>query len=324
MGVLLNRMVGGVRVQRVCELLDIRYPILQGGMAWVATAALAGAVSEAGGLGIIGAGNSPAEWVKGEIRKVREHTDRPFGVNVMLMSPYANEVIKVVIRERVPVVTTGAGSPGLYMEALKAASCKVIPVVASVALAKRLERMGAHALIAEGLEAGGHIGEIGTIALVPQIIDAVTIPVIAAGGIADGRGVAAALMLGAEGVQLGTRFICSVECEAHMGYKQAILSAGDRDAVICGASTGHPVRALRNQLTREYVRLEKQGASEEELRLLGIGRLRMAFEEGDAQNSSLMAGQSAGLIKDILPVRDIILSLVSETEKLIGRHLWTK
>lgn len=306
----------------VRALLGIQYPIVQGGMAWVGTASLAAAVSQAGGLGVVGAGHAPAEWVRQEIRKIRARTDKPFGVNVMLMSPEATAVVQVVAEERVPVVTTGAGSPGPYIDTLKNAGCKVIPVVASVALARRLERMGADAIVAEGSEAGGHIGDIGTMALVPQVVDAVGIPVIAAGGIADGRGIAAALLLGAQGVQLGTRFICSSECEAHSNYKEAIVAAGDRDAVICGASIGHPVRALKNQLTRDIVALERQGASEAELHELGAGRLRLAFEQGDVHNGSLMAGQSAGLIRDIRSVREIMLMLIEQTESVLGRSVW--
>jgi len=292
-------------------------------MAWVATAPLAAAVSEAGGLGIIGAGNASAEWVRQEIHRLRELTAKPFGVNVLLLSPEVEAVMKVVTEERVPVVTTGAGSPGLYMAALKAAGCIVIPVVASLAMARRLERQGADALIAEGSEAGGHIGEVGTLTLVPQIVDAVGIPVVAAGGIADGRGMAAAFVLGAEGVQLGTRFICSTECEAHINYKQAIVNASERDAVVCGTSIGHPVRALKNNLTRELAELEKSGASFAELSALGSGRLRLAFSTGDMENGSAMAGQSAGLIKDILPVGEIISALIAETEKIFGRDIWT-
>ncbi len=307
---------------RVRALLGIQYPIVQGGMAWVGTASLAAAVSQAGGLGVVGAGHAPAEWVRQEIRKIRARTDKPFGVNVMLMSPEATAVVQVVAEERVPVVTTGAGSPGPYIDTLKNAGCKVIPVVASVALARRLERMGADAIVAEGSEAGGHIGDIGTMALVPQVVDAVGIPVIAAGGIADGRGIAAALLLGAQGVQLGTRFICTSECEAHINYKEAVVAAGDRDAVICGASIGHPVRALKNQLTRDIVALERQGASEAELHELGAGRLRLAFEQGDVHNGSLMAGQSAGLIRDIRSVREIMLMLIEQTESVLGRSVW--
>ncbi len=309
-------------MDRVRRLLGTKYPIIQGGMAWVATASLAAAVSNAGGLGIVGAGHAPSEWVRQQIRLIRDLTDKPFGVNVMLLSPSVKDVVNVVVSERVPIVTTGAGSPGPYMEALKLAGCKVVPVVASVTLARRLERMGADAIIAEGSEAGGHIGEVGTMALVPQVVDAVAVPVIAAGGIADGRGIAAVLMLGAEGVQLGTRFICATECEAHINYKEAIVSAGERDAVVCGTSIGHPVRALKNQLTREISALEKQGADEEELQKLGAGRLRLAFELGDVLCGSLMAGQSAGLIKDIRPARELILSLVEQTEILLGRRIW--
>ncbi|MBS3874098.1 MAG: enoyl-[acyl-carrier-protein] reductase FabK [Firmicutes bacterium] len=310
-------------MRRLTSLINIKYPILQGGMAWVATAPLAAAVSEAGGLGIIGAGNASAEWVRQEIHRLRELTAKPFGVNVLLLSPEVEAVMKVVTEERVPVVTTGAGSPGLYMAALKAAGCIVIPVVASLAMARRLERQGADALIAEGSEAGGHIGEVGTLTLVPQIVDAVGIPVVAAGGIADGRGMAAAFVLGAEGVQLGTRFICSTECEAHINYKQAIVNASERDAVVCGTSIGHPVRALKNNLTRELAELEKSGASFAELSALGSGRLRLAFSTGDMENGSAMAGQSAGLIKDILPVGEIISALIAETEKIFGRDIWT-
>ncbi|MBT9177554.1 MAG: Nitronate monooxygenase [Firmicutes bacterium] len=309
-------------MDRVRRLLGTKYPIIQGGMAWVATASLAAAVSNAGGLGIVGAGHAPSEWVRQQIRQIRDLTDKPFGVNVMLLSPAVKDVVDVVVSERVPIVTTGAGSPGPYMEALKLAGCKVVPVVASVTLARRLERMGADAIIAEGSEAGGHIGEVSTMALVPQVVDAVAVPVIAAGGIADGRGIAAALMLGAEGVQLGTRFICTTECEAHINYKEAIVGAGERDAVVCGTSIGHPVRALKNQLTRDIAALERQGAGEEELQKLGAGRLRLAFEQGDVLSGSLMAGQSAGLIKDIRPVRELMLSLGEQTEILLGRRIW--
>jgi len=296
---------------------------MQGGMAWVATAPLAAAVSEAGGLGIIGAGNASAEWVRQEIHRLKALTAKPYGVNVLLTSRDVEEVMKVLMEERVPVVTTGAGSPGVYLPALKAAGCVVIPVVASVAMARRLERQGADALVAEGSEAGGHIGEVGTMALVPQIVDAVGIPVVAAGGIADGRGMAAAFALGADGVQLGTRFICSDECEAHINYKQAIVRASERDAVVCGTSIGHPVRALKNNLTRKLTSLEKSGASFDELSALGSGRLREAFITGDMDNGSVMAGQSAGLVKDILPAQEIINALIAQTEKILGRAIWT-
>jgi enoyl-[acyl-carrier protein] reductase II len=292
-------------------------------MAWVATSRLAAAVSEAGGLGIIGAGHAPGSWVQEEIRKAKLLTQKPFGVNIMLMSPHVEDVVNAVIDERVAVVTTGAGSPGPYVERLKAAGCRIMPVLSSVALARRMERMGVDAVIAEGSESGGHIGEVGTMALVPQVVDSVSIPVIAAGGIADGRGIAAAMMLGASAVQLGTVFICSDECEAHVGYKEAIIGASERDAVICGASTGHPVRSLRNQLTRQYATLEKQGVGSEELEKLGSGRLRLAFETGDRHKGSLMAGQSAGLVKEIRPVARIMTELVTEAEERMGRKIWT-
>ncbi|MBT9136190.1 MAG: Nitronate monooxygenase [Firmicutes bacterium] len=310
-------------MQRLTSLLNIRYPIIQGGMAWVATAPLAAAVSEAGGLGIIGAGNASPQWVREEIRRVRALTDQPFGVNVLLMSPEVEAVIGVVAAERVPVVTTGAGSPGIYMATLKDAGCKVIPVVASVAMARRVERQGADAIVAEGSEAGGHIGEVGTIVLLPQIVDAVSIPVIAAGGIADGRGMAAAFVLGAAGAQLGTRFICADECEAHINYKRAIVDASERDTVVCGLSIGRPVRTLKNNLTRELAALEKNGASYSDLSVLGSGRLRLAFAEGDMDNGSVMAGQSAALIKDIRPAAEIIASILAEAEKILGRRIWT-
>lgn len=293
---------------RLCELLGIEYPVIQGGMAWVATAELAAAVSNGGGLGLIAAGGAPADVVREQIKKCRELTDKPFGVNVMLMSPFAEEVMQVVIEEKPAVVATGAGNPGKYMEALKAAGIKILPVVASVALAQKMEKMGADAVIAEGTEAGGHIGEITTMCLTPQVSDAVSIPVVCAGGIADVRGAAAAFALGADGIQVGTRFICSEECIAHDNYKQAVLKAKDRDAVVTGRSTGAPVRALKNKLTREYDRLEKEGASNEEIEQLGVGGLRRAFAEGDVQTGSLMAGQSAAMVKKIEPCADIIRS----------------
>ncbi|MDK2934273.1 MAG: enoyl-[acyl-carrier protein] reductase [Clostridiales bacterium] len=266
---------------RLCKLLGIEYPILQGGMAWVATAELASAVSNAGGLGIIAAGNAPADWVKEQITKAKRMTNKPFGVNVMLLSPFVEQVMEVIYEEKVPVVTTGAGNPGKYIDNLKSVGTKVIPVIPSVALAKRMEKEGADAVIAEGTEAGGHIGQLTTMVLVPQVADAVSIPVIAAGGIGDSRGVIAALALGAEGVQLGTRFICSTECTVHKNYKKAVLNAGDRDAVVTGSSTGHPVRSLKNKLTREFEKLEKNNASIEEIEALGKGRLQAAVCEGD-------------------------------------------
>ena len=301
---------------RICELLNVEYPVIQGGMAWVATAELAAAVSEAGGLGLIAAGGAPAEVVRGEIKKARELTNKPFGVNVMLMSPFAEEVMNVIIEEKPAVVVTGAGNPAKFIPLLKEAGIKIMPVVASVALAKRLEKSGVDAVIAEGTEAGGHIGEITTMVLVPQIVDAVEVPVIAAGGIVDGRGTLAALALGAEGVQVGTKFICSDECIAHQNYKEAIIKAKDRDAVVTGRSTGAPVRALKNKLTKEYDRLEKEGASFEEIEALGVGGLKKAFLEGDTDMGSLMAGQSAAMVGDIKPCKEIIKELM-DIEKVL-------
>lgn len=298
----------------VTKLLEIEYPILQGGMAWVAEHHLAAAVSEAGGLGLIGAASAPGEWVREQIQKVKERTEKPFGVNIMLMSPYADEVAKVVAEEGVKVVTTGAGNPEKYMKLWKDAGIKVIPVVASVALAKRMERCGADAVVAEGSEAGGHIGENTTMVLVPQIADAVSIPVIAAGGIADGRGVAASLMLGASAVQVGTHFVVTKESVVHENYKKCIIKAKDIDSKVTGRSTGHPIRVLRNQMTKEYLRLEKEGASFEELEKLTLGALRKAVVEGDVVNGSLMAGLSAGLVKEELSCRELVQKLMSEAE----------
>ena len=281
---------------RITELLGIEYPIIQGGMAWVAEHNLAAAVSEAGGLGLIGGANAPGEVVREEIRKAREITKKPFGVNVMLMSPHADDVARVVVEEGVKVVTTGAGNPEKYMNMWKEAGVKVIPVVASVAMAKRIERMGADAVVAEGMESGGHIGELTTMTLVPQIVDAVSIPVIAAGGIADGRGIAAAFMLGAEAVQMGTRFVVAKESTVHENYKQRLIKASDIDSTVTGRSHGHPIRCLRNQMTREYLKLEKEGKSFEELEYLTLGALRKAVQEGDIKNGTVMAGQIAGMI----------------------------
>ncbi|WP_416197452.1 MAG: enoyl-[acyl-carrier-protein] reductase FabK [Sporanaerobacter sp.] len=304
---------------RLCEILNTKYPIIQGGMAWVATHELAQAVSEAGGLGIIAAGNAPKEVIREEIRKLKLNTDKPFGVNIMLMSPFAEDIIDLVCEERVPVVTTGAGNPGKYIEKLKNFGVKVLPVVPTVALARRLEREGVDALIVEGTEAGGHIGELTTMSLVPQIVDAVDIPVVAAGGIADGRGFLAALSLGAEGVQIGTRFVCSTECIAHENYKKMIVQAKDRDAIVTGRSTGYPVRVIKNKFTKEYLELEKKGTPFEELEKLGSGRLRLAVIDGDVDNGSLMAGQIAGLIKDIKPCSEIIENIMREAEAELNR-----
>ena len=307
----------------ITELLNIEAPVIQGGMAWVAEHCLAAAVSEAGGLGIIGAASAPAQWVREQIRLVKEKTEKPFGVNIMLMSPYADEVAKVVVEEQVPVVTTGAGSPEKYIKMWKEAGIKVIPVVASVALAKRMERCGADALVAEGTEAGGHIGENTTMVLVPQIADAVKIPVIAAGGVADGRGMAAAFMLGAQGVQIGTRFVASVEAQVHENYKNYIVKAKDIDSRVTGRSTGHPVRALRNQMTKLYLEKEQEGVPFEELELLTLGSLRKAVVDGDVVNGSVMAGQSAAMIHDILPCKEIIEKLLAQAEEVMkgmGNH----
>ncbi len=303
---------------RLCELLGVDYPIIQGGMAWIATAELAAAVSNGGGFGIIAAGNAPADVVRAQIQKAKSLTDKPFGVNVMMMSPFVSEVMQVIIEEKPAAVATGAGNPGKYISSLKEAGIKVMPVVASVAMAKKMEKDGADAVIAEGTEAGGHIGELTTMVLVPQIADAVSIPVIAAGGIADSRGAVAAFALGADGIQVGTRFICSTECIVHDNYKQAVLKSKDRDAVVTGRSTGAPVRALKNKLTREYDRLEKEGASFEEIEALGVGGLRRAFEEGDVQTGSLMAGQAAAMVTKVEPCADIIKSYFNGAETVIG------
>lgn len=302
---------------RLTEILGLKYPVIQGGMAWVAESHLASAVSKAGGLGLIAAASAPAEWVREQIREVRKHTNCPFGVNIMMISPNADDVAKIVVEEKVPVVTTGAGTPEKYMTMWKEAGIKVIPVVASVAMAKRMERCGADAIVAEGTEAGGHIGENTTMVLVPQIADAVQIPVIAAGGIADGRGMAAAFMLGAEGIQMGTRFVATVEAEVHENYKQCITKAKDIDSRVTGRTTGHPVRALRNKMTTEYIRLEKEGASFEELEHLTLGSLRKAVVDGDVKEGSVMAGQIAGLIADIKPCKEAIESIVSQAEVLL-------
>lgn len=303
---------------RITELLGIEYPIIQGGMAWVAEYHLAAAVSNAGGLGLIGTASAPAEWVREQIREAKKLTDKPFGINIMMISPYADEVAKVAVEEGVAVVTTGAGSPEKYVKMWKEAGIKVIPVVASVAMAKRMQRYGADALVAEGTEAGGHIGENTTMVLVPQVVDAVEIPVIAAGGIADGRGIAAAFMLGAEGVQIGTRFVVTEEAQVHENYKECIMKARDIDSRVTGRSTGHPVRALRNKMTKEYLEKEQAGATFEELEHLTLGGLRRAVVDGDVQSGSVMAGQIAGMIKEKLTCQEVIQKLVSQTDELIG------
>lgn len=304
---------------RITEMLGIEYPIIQGGMAWVAEHHLAAAVSEAGGLGLIGGASAPGEVIRNEIRMVKELTDKPFGVNIMLMSPYADELAKVVVEEGVKVVTTGAGNPAKYMKMWKEAGITVIPVVASVALAKLMERGGADAVVAEGTEAGGHIGEATTMTLVPQIADAVSIPVIAAGGIADGRGIAASFMLGAEAVQMGTRFVVAKESIVHENYKQRIIKAKDIDSAVTGRTHGHPVRCLRNQMTREYNKLEAEGKSFEELEYLTLGTLRKAVMDGDVTNGTVMAGQIAGMITKEQTCKEMIDEMMAQAGKLLGR-----
>lgn len=301
----------------ICEALGIQYPIIQGAMAWIADSVLASSVSNAGGLGIIAAGNNSPENVRLEIRKAKELTDKPFGVNIMLLSDNADEVAKIVCEEGVKVVTTGAGNPGKYMNMWKDHNIKVIPVVASTGLAKRMERSGADMLIAEGCEAGGHIGELTTMALLPQVVDAVNIPVIAAGGIGDSRGMLAALALGANGFQIGTRFLAANECTIHENYKKKVIESKDIDSVVTGRSTGHPVRVLRNRLSREYLRLEKLGTSAEELEQLGVGGLKKAVIDGDVDNGSIMAGQIAALIKKEESCEEIIKDFVEGTETLL-------
>lgn len=301
----------------ITKLLGIEYPIIQGGMAWVAEHHLAAAVSAAGGLGLIGGANAPAEVVRNEIREARKLTDKPFGVNVMLMSPHEEEIAKVVVEEGIKVVTTGAGSPEKYMQMWKEAGIVVIPVVASVALARRMERCGADAVVAEGTESGGHIGEATTMTLVPQVVNAVDIPVIAAGGIADGRGLAAALMLGAKAVQIGTRFVVANESIVHENYKDRVIAAKDIDSAVTGRSHGHPVRSLRNAMTREYTKLEAEGKSFEELEYLTLGTLRKAVMDGDVVNGTVMAGQIAGLINKKQSAKEIIDEIISEATNLL-------
>lgn len=303
----------------VCDRIGIEYPIFQGGMAWVSEHVLAAAVSNAGGLGIISAMNAPGEYLRKEIRACREMTDRPFGVNVMLMSPHAPEVAKVILEEKVPVVTTGAGLPGVYMKEWVPAGIKVVPVVPSVAIAKRVAREGATAVIAEGCESGGHVGELTTMALVPQVVDAVDVPVLAAGGIADGRGIAAAFMLGARGVQVGTRFLCANECQVHPNYKKKILAARDIDTVVTGKRLGHPVRCLKNPFARAFGQMEYDSSlTNEEIEKFGAGSLRKAAVEGDMENGSIMAGQIAALVKEEQPAARIIREMFAQAEQLLA------
>ena len=302
---------------RVTELLGIEKPIIQGGMAWVAESHLAAAVSNAGGFGLIGAANAPADVVRNYIHEARELTDKPFGVNIMLMSPFAEDIAQLVTEEKIAAVTTGAGNPEKYMAQWKAAGIKVIPVIASVALAKRMERVGADAVVAEGTESGGHIGQATTMTFVPQVVDAVQIPVIAAGGIGDGRGMAAAFMLGAEAVQMGTRFCVADECVIHDKYKDRILKAKDIDSEVTGRSHGHPVRGLRNKMTREYLKLEAEGASFEQLENLTLGGLRKAVVEGDTDNGSVLAGQIAGMITKRQSCQEIVDEVLDQAERLL-------
>ncbi|MFC2049838.1 enoyl-[acyl-carrier-protein] reductase FabK [Chloroflexota bacterium] len=301
----------------LCNLLDIKYPIIQGGMAWLGTTELVSAVSNAGGLGIIGSGDAPTDWLRDQIRATKDSTDKPFGVNILMMSPFVKDNLQLIVDEEVKIVTFGGGNPGTYLPALKEAGVKAIPVVSSVALARRLERLGADAAIAEGMESGGHVGDTATMALVPQVVQNINLPVIAAGGIADGHGLVAALALGAQGVQMGTRFVCSEECIAHPSFKERILQAQDRATVVTGETTGHPVRCLENRLTREFKAMEKAGASTEELEAFGRGRLSSGIVQGNLDEGSLMAGQIAGLIKDIKPVKAIIEDIMAEAEKVI-------
>jgi enoyl-[acyl-carrier protein] reductase II len=304
---------------RITQLLGIKYPVFQGGMAWVSSASLVAAVSNAGGLGILGAGSMEPELVRKEIQKIKSLTDKKFGVNIMLMMPTAPGVVEVCIEEKVPVVTTGAGNPGPLVKRFKDEGIRVIPVVSSVALAKRLERSGVDALIAEGHESGGHVGEVTTMVLIPQIVDAVNIPVIAAGGIADGRGIAAAFALGAEAVQMGTRFILAKECHAHQNYKESVMKARDRDTVTTGVSTGHPVRVIRNKLTKEYLEKEFKGATPEELEELGRGKLKLSVIDGNTTEGSVMAGQVSGMLEREETAEEIIKSLEADYCKVFER-----
>lgn len=304
--------------KNICEIIDIKYPIFQGAMAWIANASLASAVSNAGGLGIIAGGNAPVDMVRNEIRKAKELTDKPFGVNIMLLSDNAEELAKVVVEEGVKVVTTGAGNPGKYMDMWKEAGIVVIPVVASCGLAKRMEKAGADAIIAEGCESGGHVGKLTTMALLPQVIDAVNIPVIAAGGIGDGRGVAAVFALGCDGIQVGTRFLAAEECTIHENYKDLVLNAKDIDVVVTGRSTGHPVQVIKNKLARKFDMLEKSGASKEEIEKLGVGALPKAVIDGNLDEGSFMAGQIAGLINKRQTCKEIITEMFEEYNKIIN------
>jgi len=303
---------------RLTDLLEIEHPIIQGGMAWTATAELSAAVSNAGGLGVIGAGHMPTELLRDQIRLAKELTDRPFGVNLMLLTPHIDELVAMVLKEGVHAVTTGAGNPGKYMSAFKDRHIKVLPIAPSVALAKRLESIGADAIIGEGMEAGGHIGELTTMVLTPQLVDAVSVPVVAAGGIADGRGVAAAFALGAEGVQVGTRFMCASECTIHPDVKQRIVKARDRDTVVTGYSTGHPVRVIKNKLAKTIVELDRENRPED-IEVLGSGKLALCMREGDLEMGSIMAGQAAAMVDCVQPAAEIVYAMVAEACEVMGR-----
>jgi len=309
----------------ICEMLGIEYPVFQGGMAWIADGKLAAAVSNGGGLGIIAAGNADPDYVRNQIKIAKGLTDKPFGVNIMLLSPHADEVAKVAAEEKVAVVTTGAGNPSKYMDMWKEAGIKVIPVVASCALARLMEKLGASAVIAEGGESGGHIGELTTIVLVPQIKDVVNIPVIAAGGIADGRGVAAALMLGACAVQVGTRFLAAEECSIHPTYKEKVVKAKDLCTMVTGRRLGHPVRALRTNFQRDYLKAEYSQISDEELEAMGAGALRKAVVDGNTDEGCFLAGQSAAMVKKVQPAAEIVRELCEEAEPILkGAAQWVK
>lgn len=307
----------------ICDLFGIEYPVFQGGMAHLGTAELVSAVSNAGGLGFIGSGSNPPEWLRDQIRKTRERTSKPFGVNVIMISPHLKASLEVIQQEKVQVVAFGGGNPGVYVPPLKAAGIKVVPVLSSVALAKRLERLGADAIVAEGMESGGHVGETTTMALVPQVVDSLSVPVVAAGGFGDGRGLAAALCLGAKGIQMGTRFICTPECIAHPKFKEAIVKARDRDTMVTGATTGHPARCLENRLTREYQAMERSGAPKEALDKFATGRMYAGVIQGDLEYGSLMCGQIAGLINDIRPVKNIVEDEVVQAEAILKRIITT-
>ena len=304
---------------RITELLGIKYPIIQGGMAWVAESTLAAAVSNAGGAGLIAGGAAPIDYLREQIRRAKSLTDKPFGVNIMLMSPNAEDLAQLIIDENVKLVTTGAGNPGKFMDAWKAAGIKVIPVIPSVALAKRMERAGADAVIAEGTESGGHIGEITTMCLVPQVADAVEIPVIAAGGIADGRGIAASFMLGAEGVQVGTAFLASEECKIHENYKKLVVDAKDTDSIVTGRFTGHPCRGVKTRFAKNLLTFEREGGSPEEFEQITLGSLRKAAVDGNIDEGSFLCGAIAGMVNEIRPCKDIVETMFSQAEKLLGR-----